>query len=135
MSLFTGVDVVFYQVCSMDRAIEFYSGVLGLEVLRREGNDWTELQAGETVIALSGELATRPHQGGATVILSTDDVEASTACSARTASSAARWRTWAGRRCSSSSTPTATRSSRCSLRARAPRWEGRPSGGPRRWRR
>ncbi len=76
MSLFTGVDVVFYQVCSMDRAIDFYSGVLGLEVIRREGNDWTELQAGDMVIALSGELATRPHQGGATVILSTDDVEA-----------------------------------------------------------
>lgn len=76
MSLFSGVDVVFYQVCSMDRAVAFYSGVLGLEVLRREGNDWTELQAGDTVIALSGELATRPHQGGATVILRTDDVAA-----------------------------------------------------------
>ena len=75
MSLFSGVDVVFYQVCSMDRAIEFYSGILGLEVLRREGNDWTELQAGDTVIALSGELATRPHQGGATVILRTADIE------------------------------------------------------------
>jgi catechol 2,3-dioxygenase-like lactoylglutathione lyase family enzyme len=75
MSLFSGVDVVFYQVCSKDRAIEFYSGVLGLEVLRREGNDWTELQAGDTVIALSGELATRPHQGGATVILSTQDID------------------------------------------------------------
>jgi predicted enzyme related to lactoylglutathione lyase len=76
MSLFTGVDVVFYQVCSMDRAVEFYSGVLGLEVLRREGNDWTELRAGDTVIALSGELATRPHQGGATVILSAPDIDA-----------------------------------------------------------
>ncbi len=76
MSLFSGVDVVFYQVCSMDKAVAFYSGILGLEVLRREGNDWTELQAGDTVIALSGELATRPHQGGATVILRTGDVEA-----------------------------------------------------------
>lgn len=76
MSLFSGVNVVFYQVCSMDRSVEFYSGVLGLEVLRREGNDWTELQAGDTVIALSGELATRPHQGGATVILKTEDVNA-----------------------------------------------------------
>lgn len=76
MSLFSGVDVVFYQVCSMDTAVEFYSGVLGLEVLRREGNDWTELRAGDTVIALSGELATRPHQGGATVILRTDDIDA-----------------------------------------------------------
>jgi catechol 2,3-dioxygenase-like lactoylglutathione lyase family enzyme len=76
MSLFSGVDVVFYQVCSMDRAIDFYSRILGLEVLRREGNDWAELQAGDTVIALSGELATRPHQGGATVILRTADIDA-----------------------------------------------------------
>ena len=76
MSLFDGVDVVFYQVCSMDKAVEFYNGILGLEVLRREGNDWTELRAGETVLALSGELATRPHQGGATVILKTSDIGA-----------------------------------------------------------
>ena len=76
MSLFDGVDVVFYQVCSMDKAVDFYNGILGLEVLRREGNDWTELRAGETVIALSGELATRPHQGGATVILRTADIGA-----------------------------------------------------------
>ena len=76
MSLFDGVDVVFYQVCSMDRAVEFYSGVLGLELIRREGNDWTELRAGDTVIALSGELATRPHQGGATVILRASDITA-----------------------------------------------------------
>jgi catechol 2,3-dioxygenase-like lactoylglutathione lyase family enzyme len=76
MSLFDGVDVVFYQVCSMDKAVEFYNGILGLEVLRREGNDWTELRAGETVLALSGELATRPHPGGATVILRTSDIGA-----------------------------------------------------------
>jgi catechol 2,3-dioxygenase-like lactoylglutathione lyase family enzyme len=76
VSLFDGVDVVFYQVCSMDRAVEFYSGVLGLELIRREGNDWTELRAGDTVIALSGELATRPHQGGATVILRASDITA-----------------------------------------------------------
>jgi catechol 2,3-dioxygenase-like lactoylglutathione lyase family enzyme len=76
MSLFDGVDVVFYQVCSMDHAVAFYSGVLGLDVIRREGNDWTELQAGDTVIALSGELATRPHQGGATVILRARDIDA-----------------------------------------------------------
>ena len=76
MTLFDGVDVVFYQVCSMDKAVDFYNGILGLEVLRREGNDWTELRAGDTVIALSGELATRPHQGGATVILRATDIGA-----------------------------------------------------------
>jgi predicted enzyme related to lactoylglutathione lyase len=60
----------------MDRAIDFYGGVLGLPVIRREGNDWAELQAGEAVLALSGELATRPHQGGATVVLRASDIDA-----------------------------------------------------------
>lgn len=76
MALFDGIDTVFYQVCSMDRAIAFYEGVLGLELLRREGRDWAELKAGDWVIALSGELATRPHQGGATVVLGTSDLSA-----------------------------------------------------------
>jgi catechol 2,3-dioxygenase-like lactoylglutathione lyase family enzyme len=76
MSLFEGIDTVFYQVCSMDRAIDFYEGILGLTLLRREGRDWAELQVGDGILALSGELATRPHQGGATVILRTGDIEA-----------------------------------------------------------
>ena len=75
MGLFEGIDTVFYQVCSMDRAIDFYSGVLELPVIRREANDWAELQAGDGVLALSGELATRPHQGGATVVLRAPDLE------------------------------------------------------------
>jgi catechol 2,3-dioxygenase-like lactoylglutathione lyase family enzyme len=76
VSLFDGIDTVFYQVCSMDRAIDFYEGVLGLRLVRREGSDWAELEAGEMVLALSGELATRPHQGGATVVLRASDIEA-----------------------------------------------------------
>jgi catechol 2,3-dioxygenase-like lactoylglutathione lyase family enzyme len=74
--LFEGIDTVFYQVCNMDRAIEFYEGVLGLRLLRREGRDWAELEAGNTVLALSGELATKPHQGGATVVLRASDIVA-----------------------------------------------------------
>ncbi|MEQ8835122.1 MAG: VOC family protein [Miltoncostaeaceae bacterium] len=76
MGLFNGIDTVFYQVCSMDRAVGFYSELLGFPVLRREGNDWAELDAGGHTLALSGELATRPHTGGATVVLSTDDITA-----------------------------------------------------------
>jgi catechol 2,3-dioxygenase len=74
--LFEGIDTVFYQVCDMDRAIGFYEGVLGLELLRREGRDWAELKAGDTVLSLSGELATKPHQGGATVVLRASDIAA-----------------------------------------------------------
>src|SRR4029077_17277888 len=60
----------------MDRAIAFYEGVLGLELKRREGNDWAELSVGGVDIALEGELATRPHPGGATVVLRTADINA-----------------------------------------------------------
>ena len=74
--LFEGIDTVFYQVCDMDRAIGFYEGVLGLELVRREGRDWAELKAGDTVLSLSGELATKPHQGGATVVLRASDIAA-----------------------------------------------------------
>jgi glyoxylase I family protein len=75
-SLFQGIDTVFYQVCDMDRAIGFYEGVLGLPLVRREGRDWAELKAGDTILSLSGELATKPHQGGATVVLRASDIGA-----------------------------------------------------------
>ena len=75
MGLFEGIDTVFYQVCSMDRAIAFYEGTLGLTLLRREGRDWAELDTGQVTLALSGELATRPHQGGATVVLRATDID------------------------------------------------------------
>ena len=61
----------------MDRAIEFYSGVLGLELLRREGNDWAELRArghGDRALGRArdapppgrgdGHPAHRRHRGG-----------------------------------------------------------------------
>ena len=78
--LFEGIDTVFYQVCDMDRAIGFYEGILGLVLLGREGRDWAELKAGDTVLSLSGELATKPHQGGATVVLRASDIAAVEAC-------------------------------------------------------
>jgi catechol 2,3-dioxygenase-like lactoylglutathione lyase family enzyme len=76
MALIDGVDLVFYQVCNMDRAVAFYEGILGLELLKREGNDWAELDCGGVTLALSGELAVAPQQGGATVTLRTPDMAA-----------------------------------------------------------
>ena len=89
--LFEGIDTVFYQVCDMDRSVGFYEDVLGLKLLRREGRDWAEFEAGDTVLSLSGELATKPHQGGATVVLRASDIAAGRGPrSPRTASSAGR---------------------------------------------
>jgi catechol 2,3-dioxygenase-like lactoylglutathione lyase family enzyme len=73
--LFSGIDAVFYQVCNMDRSVGFYSDVLGLELARREGNDWAEFNAGGATLALSGELAVAPQKGGATVVLRAEDLD------------------------------------------------------------
>jgi catechol 2,3-dioxygenase-like lactoylglutathione lyase family enzyme len=75
VALFEALDIVFYQVCDMDQAVDFYSGVLGLTLLRREGRDWTEFDVGGSVLALSGELAVRPQGGGATAVLRTGDLD------------------------------------------------------------
>lgn len=75
MALFEGVETVFYQVCSMDKAVAFYRDVLGLELRRREGNDWAESTIGGVDLALSDELAVPPQQGGATVVLRTGDID------------------------------------------------------------
>jgi catechol 2,3-dioxygenase-like lactoylglutathione lyase family enzyme len=75
VALFDGVETVFYQVCNMERAVAFYGGTLGLELKRREGNDWAEFTVGGVDLALSGELAVAPSQGGATVVLRTPDMD------------------------------------------------------------
>ena len=69
MGAISGIDTVFYQVCNMERAVEFYRDALGLELQRREGNDWAEFAAGPLTLSLSGELAVAPQRGGATVVL------------------------------------------------------------------
>jgi glyoxylase I family protein len=74
--LIEGMDTVFYQVCDMERAVAFYEGVLGLQLARREGRDWAEFRVGDSVLALAGELAVNPQQGGATVVLRTSDMDA-----------------------------------------------------------
>ncbi|MSO44898.1 MAG: VOC family protein [Thermoleophilia bacterium] len=76
MGVISGVDVVFYGVCNMDRAVAFYCDVLGLELAQRFGKDWAQFTVGQTDLGLHGELATAPHQGGATVTFRTDDVNA-----------------------------------------------------------
>ncbi len=76
VGLIEGVDVVFYGVCSMERSIAFYEGVLGLELSQRAGRDWAQFTVGATEIGLFGELATAPHQGGATVTFRVPDIRA-----------------------------------------------------------
>lgn len=76
MGLIGGIETVYYRICNMDKAVAFYQDVLGLTLKNRAANDWAEFDAGGYDLALEGELATRPHQGGATVVFRTDDIEA-----------------------------------------------------------
>ncbi len=76
MALLSGIETVYYRICNMDKAVAFYQDVLGLELVNRAGNDWAEFRVGDFEIALEGELATRPHQGGATIVFQSSDIEA-----------------------------------------------------------
>lgn len=76
MALISGIDTVYYRICNMNVAVAFYQDILGLELVNRAGNDWAEFKVGDGEIALEGELATRPHQGGATVVFQSEDIEA-----------------------------------------------------------
>ncbi len=76
MALLQGIETVYYRICSMEKAVAFYGGVLGLKLKNRAGNDWAEFDVGGYDLALEGELATRPHGGGATVVFRSDDVVA-----------------------------------------------------------
>lgn len=76
MGLISGIETVYYRICNMNASVAFYEGVLELTLKNRAGNDWAEFDLGNGELALEGELATRPHQGGATVVLRSDDIHA-----------------------------------------------------------
>ncbi len=68
------VDHVYYWTRDMDGAVAFYTGVVGLELRRREGNEWAELDAGPVRLALHGTDDEPPGSG--TVVLRVDDLDA-----------------------------------------------------------
>ncbi len=58
-------------VSNMDRAVQFYTGVLGLELTNRFGNDWVTVEAGKGLtIGLHPSSSKYPAPGtkGATMI-------------------------------------------------------------------
>jgi catechol 2,3-dioxygenase len=66
------LDHVWFWVADMDRAVAFYTQVLGLELVRRDGDEWAELEAGGTRLALHGA---RPDSApGGTVVFRVDDL-------------------------------------------------------------
>jgi catechol 2,3-dioxygenase-like lactoylglutathione lyase family enzyme len=57
----------------MDAAVAFYRDVLGLTLVRRDGNEWAEFEAGPIRLALHG--ADERAGGGATVVFRVDDLD------------------------------------------------------------
>jgi predicted enzyme related to lactoylglutathione lyase len=61
----------------MDRAAAFYAEVVGLSLLRRDGDDWAEFDEGPVRLGLHGAGERSELPGGGTVVLRVDDLDAS----------------------------------------------------------
>jgi catechol 2,3-dioxygenase-like lactoylglutathione lyase family enzyme len=81
MSSMTGpivnrLDLVFYWVSDLDRAVAFYEAALGLRLLRRDADNWAEFDAGGRRFALHSVAEGQPlAPGGATAVFSVDDLD------------------------------------------------------------
>ncbi|HET7236805.1 MAG TPA: VOC family protein [Actinomycetota bacterium] len=70
------VDHVWFWTRDMERAIAFYGGVVGLALVRRDGDDWAEFDAGPVRLGLHGAGERPGLPGGGTVVLRVDDLDA-----------------------------------------------------------
>src|SRR2546427_3945396 len=58
------LDLVFYWVADLDRAVAFYRDLLGLPLMRRDGERWAEFDAGGRRVALHRAEDQPPSTGG-----------------------------------------------------------------------
>lgn len=70
------IDHVYYWVRDMSAAVAFYGDVLGLPLVRRDGDEWAEFEAGPVRLALHGTAETLPGSG--TVVFRVADLDAAT---------------------------------------------------------
>jgi len=70
------LDHVYYWTRDMDRAVAFYRDVVGLRLIRRDGDQWASFDAGPVQFALHGVLEGHPvTMGGATAVFRVDDLD------------------------------------------------------------
>jgi catechol 2,3-dioxygenase-like lactoylglutathione lyase family enzyme len=68
------IDHVYYWTRDMNRAVAFYTEVVGLSLVSRSGDEWAELDAGPVRFALHGtDEGDLP--GGGTVVLRVEDLD------------------------------------------------------------
>lgn len=74
--LVTSLDLVFYWVGDIDRAVAFYRDVLGLQVIRRDGSSWAQFDLGGRRFALHAAAEGQPPApGGATAVFGVHDLD------------------------------------------------------------
>lgn len=70
------LDLVFYWVTDMERAVSFYRDVLGLKLLRQDSATWAEFDAGGRRFALHSAGDGQPvGGGGATAVFAVADLD------------------------------------------------------------
>jgi catechol 2,3-dioxygenase-like lactoylglutathione lyase family enzyme len=70
------LDLIFYWVSDMDRAVSFYRDLLGLRLVRRDEDTWVEFESGGRRLALHSVAEGQPMTpGGATAVFSVDDLD------------------------------------------------------------
>ena len=70
------LDHVYYWVQDVERAVSFYRDVLGLRLVRQEGDSWAMLDAGGRRFALHGAVEGRElTPGGATAVFAVADLD------------------------------------------------------------
>jgi catechol 2,3-dioxygenase-like lactoylglutathione lyase family enzyme len=70
------LDLVFYWVSDMERAVSFYRDVLGLKLLRQDSATWAEFDAGGHRFALHSVGDGQPvSAGGATAVFAVGDLD------------------------------------------------------------
>ncbi len=70
------VQSVYYTVKDMGRAAAFYDAVFGMKLKFRDGEKWTQLDAGNVSFALSSPGESASAEGGGVVAFEVDDMAA-----------------------------------------------------------
>lgn len=74
--MITRISSAFYWTRNMDAAANFYTGVLGLPLMRRHGDGFAQFDAGGVPLGLHGPVdGVVPDGAGATVVLECDNLD------------------------------------------------------------